>query len=142
MKLNPAHDIFDDNKAIEEKVRELKSHARETISQIDKMGGAINSIEFMKTELVKANTERLRSIENGNKTIVGVNKFKETDASPLTNSTNNFLLSSSKVQQTKEGRILERLPLGPSTKIFCPSNFTLTFSGTSINCLPIRDIFF
>ena len=68
-------DIFDDNKAIEEKVRELKSHARETISQIDKMGGAINSIEFMKTELVKANTKRLKSIERGDTIIVGVNKF-------------------------------------------------------------------
>ena len=71
-------DIFDDNKAIEEKVRELKSHARETISQIDKMGGAINSIEFMKTELVKANTKRLKSIERGDTIIVGVNNFDET----------------------------------------------------------------
>ena len=83
-------DIFDDNKAIEEKVRELKSHARETISQIDKMGGAINSIEFMKTELVKANTKRLKSIERGDTIIVGVNKFDETYTSPLTNSDDNF----------------------------------------------------
>ena len=83
-------DIFDDNKAIEEKVRELKSHARETISQIDKMGGAINSIEFMKTELVKANTKRLKSIERGDTIIVGVNKFDETYTSPLTNSGDNF----------------------------------------------------
>ena len=83
-------DIFDDNKAIEEKVRELKSHARETISQIDKMGGAINSIEFMKTELVKANTKRLKSIERGDTIIVGVNKFDETYTSPLNNSGDNF----------------------------------------------------
>ena len=83
-------DIFDDNKAIEEKVRELKTQARETISQIDKMGGAINSIEFMKTELVKANTKRLKSIERGDTIIVGVNKFDETYTSPLTNSGDNF----------------------------------------------------
>ena len=38
---------------------------------IDKMGGAINSIEFMKTELVKANTKRLKSIERGDTIIVG-----------------------------------------------------------------------
>ena len=83
-------DIFDDNKAIEEKVRELKTQARETISQIDKMGGAINSIEFMKTELVKANTKRLKSIERGDTIIVGVNKFDETYTSPLNNSGDNF----------------------------------------------------
>ena len=29
------------------------------------MGGAISAIEFMKTELVKANRERINAIENG-----------------------------------------------------------------------------
>ena len=92
-------DIFDGNKNIDKKVNELKNGTKKTIAQIDKMGGALSAIEFMKTELVKANTERLRSIENGNKTIVGVNKFKETDASPLTNSTNNFLFINPETQK-------------------------------------------
>ncbi len=92
-------DIFDGNKNIDKKVNELKNGAKKTIAQIDKMGGALSAIEFMKTELVKANTERLKSIENGNKTIVGVNKFKETDASPLTNSTNNFLFINPETQK-------------------------------------------
>lgn len=92
-------DIFDGNKNIDKKVNELKNGAKKTIAQIDKMGGVLSAIEFMKTELVKANTERLRSIENGNKIIVGVNKFKETDASPLTNSTNNFLFINPETQK-------------------------------------------
>ena len=105
-------DIFDDNKAIEEKVRELKSQARETISQIDKMGGAINSIEFMKTELVKANTKRLKSIERGDTIIVGVNKFDETYTSPLTNSGDNFEFIDRNAEQEqlnnlKSGEVLE-----------------------------------
>ena len=99
-------DIFDGNKNIDKKVNELKNGAKKTIAQIDKMGGALSAIEFMKTELVKANTERLRSIENGNKTIVGVNKFKETDASPLTNSTNNFLFINPETQK-KQINILQ-----------------------------------
>ena len=99
-------DIFDGNKNINKKVNELKNGAKKTIAQIDKMGGALSAIEFMKTELVKANTERLRSIENGNKTIVGVNKFKETDASPLTNSTNNFLFINPETQK-KQINILQ-----------------------------------
>ena len=99
-------DIFDGNKNIDKKVNELKNGAKKTIAQIDKMGGVLSAIEFMKTELVKANTERLRSIENGNKTIVGVNKFKETDASPLTNSTNNFLFINPETQK-KQINILQ-----------------------------------
>ena len=99
-------DIFDGNKNIDKKVNELKNGAKKTIAQIDNMGGALSAIEFMKTELVKANTERLRSIENGNKTIVGVNKFKETDASPLTNSTNNFLFINPETQK-KQINILQ-----------------------------------
>ena len=99
-------DIFDGNKNIDKKVNELKDSAKKTIAQIDKMGGALSAIEFMKTELVKANTERLRSIENGNKTIVGVNKFKETDTSPLTNSTNNFLFINPEAQK-KQINILQ-----------------------------------
>ena len=99
-------DIFDGNKNIDKKVNELKNGAKKTIAQIDKMGGALSAIEFMKTELVKANTERLRSIENGNKTIVGVNKFKETDTSPLTNSTNNFLFINPEAQK-KQINILQ-----------------------------------
>ena len=99
-------DIFDGNKNIDKKVNELKNSAKKTIAQIDKMGGALSAIEFMKTELVKANTERLRSIENGNKTIVGVNKFKETDTSPLTNSTNNFLFINPEAQK-KQINILQ-----------------------------------
>ena len=99
-------DIFDGNKNIDKKVNELKNGAKKTIAQIDKMGGALSAIEFMKTELVKANTERLRSIENGNKTIVGVNKFKETDVSPLTNSTNNFLFINPETQK-KQINILQ-----------------------------------
>ena len=46
------------------------------------------------------------------------------------------------VQQTNDGKILDKLPFGPSTTTFWPSSFIFTFSGITIGFLPIRDIFY
>ena len=37
----------------------------------------------MKERLVASNTERLKAIEAGEQTVIGVNAFTETEASPL-----------------------------------------------------------
>jgi len=76
-------DIFDGSKEIEAKVEELKTQAREELAQIEALGGAVAAIDYMKSELVKANTARLKTIESGEQIVVGVNKWTETEASPL-----------------------------------------------------------
>ena len=45
------------------------------------MGGAIAAIEsgYMKRELVKSNSARLRAIETGETVVVGVNAFTESE---------------------------------------------------------------
>ena len=50
------------------------------------MGGAIAAVEigYMKSKLVESNTARLEAIERGELTVVGVNRFTETEPSPLT----------------------------------------------------------
>ena len=79
-------DIFDGSAEITRKVEELKQAAREELAAIDAMGGAIAAIDtgYMKSKLVESNTRRLESIEKGEQTVVGVNRFKETEPSPLT----------------------------------------------------------
>jgi ethylmalonyl-CoA mutase len=49
------------------------------------MGGAVAAVEsgYLKGELVKSNTARLRAIESGEETVVGVNAFTESEPSPL-----------------------------------------------------------
>ena len=49
------------------------------------MGGAIAAVEssYMKSKLVESNTARLEAIERGEQVVVGVNRFTETEASPL-----------------------------------------------------------
>ena len=54
-------DIFDGSKEIERKVEELKREAREELSRIEEMGGAVAAVEssYMKQKLVESNTRRL-----------------------------------------------------------------------------------
>ena len=78
-------DIFDGGRAIDAKVEELKCQAREELARIEEMGGAIAAVEasYMKQRLVESNAARLRKIETGEQIAVGVNRFLETEPSPL-----------------------------------------------------------
>jgi (2R)-ethylmalonyl-CoA mutase len=78
-------DIFDGSRAIDAKVEALKSEAREELARIEAIGGAIAAVEssYMKQRLVESNAARLRKIESGEQTVVGVNKFLESEPSPL-----------------------------------------------------------
>ena len=79
-------DIFDGSAEIERKVDELKAEAKEELKRIDEMGGAVAAVEsgYMKQQLVESNTARLERIERGEQIVVGVNKYLETEPSPLT----------------------------------------------------------
>ena len=76
-------DIFDGSHVIESKTEELKALARDTLADIDARGGATQSIDFMKESLVGAHIERIKAIESGELTVVGVNRYTESEASPL-----------------------------------------------------------
>ena len=77
-------DLFDGNPAVDRKVEALKEGARAELATIDAMGGANEAIEYMKSRLVEANANRITSIEDGNTTVVGVNKYTQAEESPLT----------------------------------------------------------
>jgi ethylmalonyl-CoA mutase len=77
-------DIFDGSTVIDAKVAELKAEAKAELATLDAMGGAVEAIDYMKRRLVESNTERLRHIETGQQIVVGVNKWTETEPSPLT----------------------------------------------------------
>jgi (2R)-ethylmalonyl-CoA mutase len=78
-------DIFDGSAAIEAKVEELKREARTELERIDAMGGAVAAVEssYMKQRLVESNAARIRAIETGEQILVGVNRWTETEPSPL-----------------------------------------------------------
>jgi ethylmalonyl-CoA mutase len=76
-------DIFDGALVIRRKVDELKAAARDELANIERMGGAVAAIDYMKRALVASNTERIRRIESGEQIVVGVNRWTETEISPL-----------------------------------------------------------
>jgi (2R)-ethylmalonyl-CoA mutase len=78
-------DIFDGSSEIARKVDALKREAREELARIEQMGGAVAAVEssYMKSKLVESNSLRLEAIERGEQIVVGVNKYTETEPSPL-----------------------------------------------------------
>ena len=77
-------DLFDGNPAVTAKVEALKEGTRAELAHIDAMGGAVEAIEYMKSRLVEANSERIGRIEVGETVVVGVNKYEQGEPSPLT----------------------------------------------------------
>ncbi|MCH8037356.1 MAG: cobalamin-dependent protein [Proteobacteria bacterium] len=79
-------DIFTGSPVIEAKVAELATEARAELETIEALGGAVAAIEsaYMKERLVESNTQRLAAIEAGERTVVGVNAYTESEPSPLT----------------------------------------------------------
>jgi len=76
-------DIFRGSKVIDGKVEELKTAARDELARIEAMGGAVAAIDYMKQRLVASNSDRLRRIESGEQVVVGVNRWTESEPSPL-----------------------------------------------------------
>ena len=76
-------DIFDGSEVVDRKVEDLKEQARAELAKLDAMGGAVASIDYMKEALIASNAARIANIERGDQILVGVNRYTETEPSPL-----------------------------------------------------------
>ncbi|HEV2062440.1 MAG TPA: methylmalonyl-CoA mutase family protein [Solirubrobacteraceae bacterium] len=77
-------DIFEGSKVMEGLVDELVEGARAEMAVVAEHGGAVEAVPYMKSALVDSHRERIRRIESGEQVLVGVNKYVETEPSPLT----------------------------------------------------------
>ncbi len=70
---------------IESLTKQMEEAALALISKIDTMGGSVSAIEqgFIQEEIARSAYEHQRQVENGEKIIVGVNKFKVTSEEPV-----------------------------------------------------------
>jgi (2R)-ethylmalonyl-CoA mutase len=100
-------DLFDGSAEIDRKVEALKREAREELGRIEQMGGAVAAVEsgYMKRQLVDANTARLEAIERGEQVVVGVNKYLESEPSPLTGGIEAILTVSDDAERDQIGRL-------------------------------------
>jgi ethylmalonyl-CoA mutase len=76
-------DVFEGSKVMEGLVAELLEGARAEMAVVEEQGGAVRAVDYMKAALVDSHRERIRRIEAGEQVIVGVNRYVESEASPL-----------------------------------------------------------
>jgi (2R)-ethylmalonyl-CoA mutase len=99
-------DIFEGSKVIEAKTNEIRRAAWAEVERVLELGGVIAALDYVKEQLVASHTERVRRINSGELTVVGVNKFTETAPSPLYTGDSGSIL---KVDEDAERDQLTRL---------------------------------
>src|SRR3954463_11307750 len=80
-------DIFEGSVVMEGLVAELLEGARAEIARVAEQGGAVDAVPYMKASLVESHRERIARIESGEQVLVGVNRYEESEPSPLTDKT-------------------------------------------------------
>ena len=98
-------DLFDGSKVMDTKVTELVEAAQAELDHVLELGGAIAAVDYMKSELVRSNAERIRRVESGDQTVVGVNAYTEHEPSPLVDEQGGIL----KVEDAAEQEQIDRL---------------------------------
>ncbi len=100
-------DLFDGSEVMDGKVDELKRQAREELQRIEDMGGAIEAVEtgYMKQQLVTSASARFEAIERAEQIVVGVNKYVETEPSPLTGGIDAIMTVSAEAERDQIARL-------------------------------------
>ena len=100
-------DIFDGSKVVEAKTQEISELAWEELQRVLEQGGSVEALPYMKEQLVAAHAARRRAIECGEQVVVGVNRYTETEPSPLVAGLDE--LSFEKIDPATEAEQIERL---------------------------------
>ncbi|MHA6344982.1 methylmalonyl-CoA mutase family protein [Roseivivax sp. CAU 1761] len=100
-------DLFDGNPAVDAKVATLKEAARAELANLDAMGGAIGAIDYMKSRLVESNADRVNRVERGETVVVGVNRWTQSEPSPLLGEDGGIMTVDPSVEAEQIGRLAE-----------------------------------
>ena len=76
-------DLFEGSVVMERLTDELAEGAWAELEDVLALGGAFEAIDELKGRLVASHAERMRRLESGDLTVVGVNRFTEALPSPL-----------------------------------------------------------
>jgi ethylmalonyl-CoA mutase len=76
-------DLFEGSRVIEERTEEIAIGAWEELQRVLELGGSVEALPYMKERLVAKLAERQREIESGDRPAVGINRYTETEPSPL-----------------------------------------------------------
>jgi (2R)-ethylmalonyl-CoA mutase len=100
-------DVFAGSPVIAAKVAELKAAAKDELKHIEAMGGTVKAVEsgYLKQQLVESNCRRIEAIERGEQIVVGVNRYTETEASPLTDAAGSVVTVSAEAESGQIERL-------------------------------------
>jgi ethylmalonyl-CoA mutase len=101
-------DVFEGSKVMEGLVEELADGAREEMAVIERHGGAVEAVPYMKASLVESHRERVARIERGELKVMGQNAFTETEDSPLTAGADRGILTPDPEVERERTEALER----------------------------------
>ena len=76
-------DIFEGSHVMEGLVAELVEGAKAEMAVVAEHGGAVDAVDYMKTQLVESHRARVGKIEQGELKVVGQNVFTSSEPSPL-----------------------------------------------------------
>jgi (2R)-ethylmalonyl-CoA mutase len=76
-------DIFEGSVVMDGLVGDLLEGARAEMAVVAEHGGAVRGVDYMKAALVESHRERLRRIETEEQVVVGLNRYTESEPSPL-----------------------------------------------------------
>lgn len=76
-------DIFEGSHVMDGLVDELVEGASAEMAVVAEHGGAVDAVNYMKTQLVESHRARVRKIEDGELKVVGQNVYTSTEPSPL-----------------------------------------------------------
>jgi (2R)-ethylmalonyl-CoA mutase len=76
-------DVFEGSKVVEDLTDRIETEAWEELQRVQDQGGSVEALGYMKERLVAEHAERRRQVESGERSVVGVNLYTETETSPL-----------------------------------------------------------
>ncbi|HEX2069938.1 MAG TPA: methylmalonyl-CoA mutase family protein, partial [Actinomycetota bacterium] len=102
-------DLFAGSKVVEETTSRIEQEAWEELERVQERGGSVEALGYMKQRLVGSLAGRLREIEAAERVVTGVNKYEETEPSPLAAGMGQGLDAVERVEQATEDDQIERL---------------------------------
>src|SRR3954466_15645628 len=101
-------DIFEGSTVMEGLVEELVEGAKAEMAVVAEHGGAVDAVPYMKAALVNSHRERIRRIEAGEQIVVGINKYTESEPSPLSTGEDGGILVVDPGVEAEQKEALER----------------------------------
>jgi ethylmalonyl-CoA mutase len=76
-------ELFAGSGVVEDLTERIETEAWEELDRVLDLGGSVRALGHMKERLVADHAERLRRVESGEQVVVGVNRYTESEPSPL-----------------------------------------------------------